>query len=132
MMAARMQTNHVFPEKILTSDAKRAKMTAEFYLTAFEKMDIIIDVSNALYLASVPQLLKEIKKTSNKIDNLFIFGHNPGMTELINYLGQPLENLPTAAIMGFKFEVSGWENISPDNALFWMFDFPKNPSTKNF
>ncbi|EPR68584.1 SixA phosphatase family protein [Cyclobacterium qasimii] len=132
MMAARMNTNSIFPEKIFTSDATRAKMTAEFYLKAFEKIDVVYEVSNALYMASVTELLKEIKKTSNKIDSLFIFGHNPGLTELTNYLGQPLENLPTAAIMGFKFDATSWENISSDNASYWMFDFPKNTSPKIF
>tara|TARA_R110002096_G_scaffold10562_9_gene40499 strand:- start:737 stop:1240 length:504 start_codon:yes stop_codon:yes gene_type:complete len=130
MMANRMQTNHVFPEKILSSKALRAKMTAAFYLATFEKMNVEYEESEALYMASVQEHLIEIKKTSNKIDSLFIFGHNPGMTELINYLGEPLENLPTAAYMGFKFEVNSWENINATNARFWMYDFPKNPSPK--
>jgi len=132
MMAARIHTNRIFPEKILTSNALRAKMTAEFYLKVFEKMEVGYEVSDAFYMASETELLKEIKKTNNKIDTLFIFGHNPGLTELINYLGEPLENLPTAAIMGFKFDENSWENISSNNASFWMYDFPKNKSPKIF
>jgi phosphohistidine phosphatase len=131
MMAGRLRTNHIIPEKILTSDALRAKMTASFYLKTFEKNEVIYEETNELYVGTTKSLLVEIRKTSDKIDTLFVFGHNPGMTDLVNYLGENLDNLPTAAIFGFKFEVRSWNAINSENGTFWIYDFPKNPLFKN-
>ncbi|AEL23804.1 SixA phosphatase family protein [Cyclobacterium marinum] len=130
MMAKRAHSNHIIPEKILSSDALRAKMTAAYYLKSFEKLDIIYEISTNLYMTSVEEHLDEVKKTSNKIDTLFIFGHNPTLTLLINYFGEKLENLPTGAVFGFKFNVEDWKDIAQENAEFWMYDYPKNLSTK--
>lgn len=132
MMAKRAHANHIIPEKILTSDALRAKMTAAIYLKTYEKLDIHYEISPNLYMTSVMEHLNEIKKTSDKIDTLFIFGHNPTLTQLINSFGEKLDNLPTAAVFGFKFEVAHWKAITKENALFWIYDYPKNLSTKTF
>ncbi|GAB3016896.1 histidine phosphatase family protein [uncultured Cyclobacterium sp.] len=130
MMAKRAHANHIIPEKILTSDALRAKMTAAFYLESYEKLDIPYEISPNLYMSSVKEHLNEVKKTSDKIDTLFIFGHNPALTQLINSFGEKLDNLPTAAVFGFKFDVDHWKDITQANATFWMYDYPKNLSTK--
>jgi phosphohistidine phosphatase len=131
VMAGRIKTSHVIPEKILTSDALRAKMTASFYLKIFEKHQVSYEETNELYLCTTKSLLSEIRKTSDNIDTLFVFGHNPGMTDLVNYLGESLENLPTAAVFGFKFEVKNWTAINSENGIFWFYDSPKKPFIKN-
>ena len=131
MMAVRMQANHIIPEKIVTSDAIRAKMTAAFYLKTFEKNQVIYQETNELYMGTTKALLSEIRKTSDSINTLFIFGHNPGMTDLVNYLGEDLTNLPTAAVFGFKFDVSKWGSINAENGIFWFYDFPRNAIFKN-
>lgn len=130
MMATRAHSNQIFPEKILTSDALRAKMTAAYYLKSFDKLDIDFEVTANLYMSSVNEHLKEVSNTNNKIDTLFLFGHNPTLTELINYFGEKLENLPTAAVFGFKFKIGSWKDIAQGNAEFWLYDYPKNLSSK--
>ena len=55
----------------------------------------------------------------------FIFGHNPGLNELIWLLGGKLDNLPTCGQYGFTFEVPSWNAIDRENATTWFYDYPK-------
>lgn len=125
-MAQRLKRKPAFPDAIISSDAVRAKATA--LITAenlhFPKDKIIF--SRNLYHASVPALLAEVKNTDNQIHLLFVFGHNPGLTELINFLGGNLENIPTCGQFGFTFDIEAWPDISPENSEVWYYDYPKN------
>lgn len=124
-MAQRLKKEKVSPDAILSSDAERAKATA--LITAevmdFPKEDIVF--THRLYLASAASLLSEIKKTDNDVKTLFIFGHNPGLNDLVWKLGGEIDNLPTSGQFGFKFDVKKWEEISSKNAKVWFFDYPK-------
>ncbi|SHN14995.1 phosphohistidine phosphatase [Cyclobacterium lianum] len=130
VMAKRLKTNHIFPNKIVSSNAKRALQTAEIYQDEFSKEDVWFEKTPELYHASVREILQLLRKQDNRVKSLFIFGHNPGFTDLINYLGEPLDSLPTAAVFGFTFTTDQWTAISPENASFWFYDFPKNQSPK--
>ncbi len=124
-MAQRLKKKGIFPDAILTSDARRALSTA--LLTAenlkLEKDDI--QVSNKLYEASSAEILSEIKKVSDEIETLFVFGHNPGLNNLIADFGGEIDNLPTAGQFGFIFESDSWNEIAARNAKVWFFDYPK-------
>lgn len=125
-MAQRLKKKNIIPDIIMSSDAIRAKTTA--LITAenlhFPKKHIAF--TSSLYDASSQTILSEIRKTSDKHDVLFLFGHNPGLTDAIEQLGGQLENLPTCGQFGFLFEVESWKDIHPDNAKEWFLDFPKN------
>lgn len=132
LMAKRIKTNHIYPEQIISSDALRALQTAEVYLETFRKEDVIFEKTAELYHASVSDILEVVRHASDRVNTLFIFGHNPGFTDLINHLGESLDNLPTAAVFGFTFATNSWSKLSRENASFWLYDFPKNSSPKIF
>ncbi len=129
-MAKRMHANRIIPEKILSSTAVRAVQTAESYLDVFVKERPEFEKTLGLYHASARAILENIRQTPNRIKTLFVFGHNPGFTDLINHLGEDLENLPTAAVFGFYFKTDCWMEIQSGNASFWLYDFPKNKAPK--
>lgn len=124
-MAQRLKKRGIFPDSILSSDAERAKATA--LITAenlhFPKEQIIRNAD--LYHASKMALLREIKKTDDRFELLFLFGHNPGLTELINFLGGDLDNLPTCGQFGFILNIHRWADITAENAEVWFYDYPK-------
>lgn len=124
-MAKRLEKKEIFPDAIISSDAERAKATA---LIVAEHLDFPkkkIDFIKELYHGSVPQILSEIKKIDDSVKTLFLFGHNPGLNDLIWKLGGEIDNLPTAGQFGFKFDVKKWDEISSKNAKLWFFDYPK-------
>jgi len=85
-----------------------------------------MEFSPKLYHASAPSLLSLIKNTDNKHEVLFLFGHNPGLNDLIELLGGSIDNLPTCGQFGFTFNSENWSEISPAKAMIWFFDYPKN------
>ncbi len=124
-MAQRLKKKEIFPDTMLASDAERAKATA--LITAenlkFPKEDIRL--TRNLYHASSNAILAEIRKTSDQVITLFIFGHNPGFNDLIAALGGKIDNLPTCGQFGFTFETDTWKEIGAGNAKVWFFDYPK-------
>lgn len=124
-MAKRLKKENILPDAIISSGAERAKATA--IITA-EHLDFSakkIDYTDELYHGSVSQILSEIKKTDDSVKTLFLFGHNPGLNDLIWKFGGEMDNLPTAGQFGFRFDVKKWDEINSKNAKFWFFDYPK-------
>ncbi len=106
---------------ILSSSAKRAFDTAKNVAKAmkYPAKEIISD--STLYLASVITILNCVGKLSDTATSCILVGHNPGLTDLVNYLGVRLDNLPTASAIFFTFDTDNWNEISPSNAKFeWI------------
>lgn len=116
------------PDYIFSSDAIRAKMTAEIIAENIEYDINNIGFEYKLYLASVSTILKLIGKIENSIDFIVLVGHNPGLTDLINYLGVRLDNLPTASACCFHFQTNDWQSIDKQNGQFQWIQFAKNLS----
>ncbi len=109
------------PDIILTSTAKRAFDTANNAAKSmkYQTKEVISD--SALYLASVNTILKSVGKLSDTATSCILVGHNPGLTDLVNFLGVRLDNLPTASAICFTFDTENWNEISPSNAKFeWI------------
>ena len=52
-----------------------------------------------LYHADHGKIIDKIQKVDNKVNNLMIIGHNPGLTYLVNYFSNiNLYNLPTTVL----------------------------------
>jgi phosphohistidine phosphatase len=124
-MAKRLKKKNIFPDLILSSTALRAEQTAK--ITAKELGYPIADIvwDKNLYHASPHSILKVIRSQKDSHHTLFIFGHNPGLNDLITYLGGEIENLPTAGQFGFKLASEHWADLSSETARPWFMDFPK-------
>lgn len=101
------------PDQIITSPASRAFYTALFVADAWGIDENKLTLNNALYHADQKTLLDTIRSTV-ETDVLAIFGHNPGLTSLINYFHiNGINNLPTSGIMGFTFDIENWRDVNP-------------------
>ena len=125
-MAQRLKKKGVFPDAIISSDAERAKATALITAENLHFPKNQIEWRRGLYHASAQTILSEIEQTDNRCDVLFLFGHNPGLNDLVNVLGGGIENLPTCGQFGFIFNIDRWADISAGNAEVWFYDYPKN------
>lgn len=126
IMAQRLKRKNILPEKILSSDAKRAESTALITAENLGFPNNKIHFTSKLYHASATSVLSVIKDTPDQVETLFLFGHNPGLNDLIELLDGEMDNLPTCGQFGFIFEADNWKAIHRSNAKFWFFDYPKN------
>jgi len=126
-MAEHLLVQDKIPEKIISSPAVRALHSATIFARTFNFSYNKIVVKEGFYLAGINIVLDIIKQTEDSINSLMIFGHNPTFTDLANYfLKNKIDNMPTAGIVGLKFEINSWSEIDQVNAVDSFFDYPKN------
>ena len=114
------------PDLIVSSPATRAKMTAKLVAEQlhYPKEKILFD--ERIYEAGVAELLEVIHTLPENTDEVLLVGHNPGMTSLINTLGDMgLENLPTAGLVGMAFDLESFMDISPHSGELLFYEYPK-------
>ncbi|GMQ29191.1 histidine phosphatase family protein [Algoriphagus confluentis] len=125
-MALKLKKKGIFPDLMISSSALRASETAKITAKELGYPKKEIKEDSRLYHASPHAILKILRSQSDSVNSLFLFGHNPGMNDLITYLGGDLDNLPTSGQFGFYLDADSWEKLSPQNVRVWFMDFPKN------
>lgn len=124
-MAKRLKKRGIVPNLILSSTAVRAQETAKITAEILGFPLDAIAFEKGLFHATPNQILKIIRMQKDTYKTLFVFGHNPGLNDLITYLGGSLDNLPTSGQFGFKLHSDHWADLSPNTAEVWLLDFPK-------
>ena len=126
-MAARLRKRDIKIDAFISSPAKRAKKTAEYFIKEFgEKTDDIILVS-ALYDAGTNNFSDTVKDIDDKYKSAAVFSHNPGITAFANLLVEKvnIDNMPTCSIFAVKADVEKWKDFSKAKKEFLFFDYPK-------
>jgi phosphohistidine phosphatase len=60
-------------------------------------------------------------------NHLMLFGHNPGLTDLVNYLVPGLtSNLPTSGVVTVSFTTDDWMLYDRPETELVLHDYPKN------
>jgi len=125
-MAERMVRKNLVPELIVSSPAKRAFSTAKHFSEVWEMPFENIRQEMAIYEANVTALLKVVNGLSNDVNLIALFGHNPGLTDLVNELADAhIYNLPTAGIVVIDFPFEDWSMVSRHTGSLFLFDCPK-------
>lgn len=124
-MGQRLKKRGLYPDMILSSDAERAKATAQIIAEQLHFPKNSIVYSNKLYHASSYEILEQIRAVPQAVELLLVFGHNPGINDLIWELDGELDNLPTAGQFGIIFHTDNWLDIGKKNAEVWFDDYPK-------
>ncbi len=116
---------------ILTSKAVRALSTTEVITNGNGVKYKEIQKEGKLYHASSKKIRKLIGKQSDQFDSLAIIGHNPGLTDLANEIGNVrIDNLPTTGILAFEFDSEKWENTLKKGGNLLFFEYPKRHKAK--
>ena len=118
IMAKRLQKLGIKPDMLFSSTAQRAGSTAQVFAEHLDFPQPKISYVPDLYLASAGMLQDFIGKIENSLNFVLIFGHNPGLTLLVNQVwGLPIDNIPTCGIVSLKLAdfinvLSGFEEIA--------------------
>ena len=126
MMANILKKNNFKIDKIFSSSALRAKMTAEIFSKELNFPESLIEYTDELYNASRRDILNFIKRVDDKLENIAIVGHNPGLTDLVHFLLYDFDyELPTCAIVGVDLDIEKWSDIKSVTGILRFFEYPK-------
>lgn len=100
------------PKLWISSSAHRALRTAQL-MSENMNQEIAVKVEHSLYNAAVKNWLEVINALPDTESAIAIFGHNPGVTDTVNYLCESsIGNLSTCSIAKLTFETDNWTEIS--------------------
>ena len=125
-MAEKLKLQELVPEILVSSSAVRALSTATGFAEVW-KSPVAIRTEPSIYEAEVRSLLKVVNSLDNEYKSAAIFGHNPGITELANYLSNVnIPNIPTSGVVIINFPIEDWKYLTFESGTILLFDFPKS------
>ena len=123
-MAERLLKKHIEPEYLISSPALRAKTTANFFVNTFKLAEPAYN--KAIYEASQTTLLHVVNKLPDDYDFIALFGHNPGISQLLYDLTGDSFDMPTCAVAIINFDSTSWQLVSGNTGTVEYLDYPKN------
>jgi len=76
-------------------------------------------------------IMEVLRGLPNDISVVYIFGHNPGFTDLVNHFSEEeITNVPTTGICKVRFKVTDWNQVTLENGRLEDFFYPKQYFTK--
>jgi len=125
LMGKILSENSIKPDQIISSEAVRAKKTAFAIAKKIDYPKEKIILTDDIYEASTFELLSMIKHFDKDCNSVMLFGHNPALTDLFNYLTKHyIDNIPTCGVTGIEFE-NEWARIEEESGKFLFFLYPK-------
>jgi len=121
-----IKKQHIKPDLIISSPAKRAKKTLEIFKNILDlKKDIII-FDPKVYEANITYLIKMLSKLDNSYKEVFLIGHNPSLNELVElFTDTIITNIPTSGVITIEFDINKWSEIKRKKGKILFFMYPK-------
>lgn len=116
------------PLPVMASSAKRAQLTLTGLCTGWPELGVLRHrCEPMLYTFSPDELSRFIQSQDNNLPALFLIGHNPALTELVNGLAPDcgLSNLPTAGFVALRLQTEQWSALRPGCGRVASMLFPK-------
>jgi phosphohistidine phosphatase len=122
-MSGLLKEKGISPDLIISSSAIRAASTAFIFSRTFSYAPGKIVFTEDLYETSVKAYISVITKKAGKFSNIFLFAHNPIITDLCNTLSTKfIENMPTCAVAGIRLS----RDLKKGKGELFLYDFPKS------
>ena len=102
------------PDIVLCSPAVRAYSTALAYIGENAWPLTLLRLEQALFEAGPDTLLKVLSGVDDEVQDVWLFGHNPGLNLLTETLtGAQCDNIVTAARVHLALTIAHWRDIQP-------------------
>ena len=109
-MGELVREHGLIPDVVISSDAVRARLTAEAVAEAARYAgEILLDPH--LYLACPADILSLLATVRENAGTVMIIGHNPGLEELVEQLTGERQDLPTAALAQIGLPIDQWRDL---------------------
>ncbi len=122
LIGEELKSKQIPIDKVVCSDAVRAKSTAAIILKDLGVPKSRFYLDTKMYDFTGTKVMEVIKECEDTVDTLMIFGHNFGLTDIVNKLSDvTLDNLPTAGVIGIQFESTSWKTITTGTCMLTLF-----------
>ena len=113
-------------DRLVSSPATRAIMTARVFAKALGVAESAITQDKGIYLAPTEMLLRTVNLLNDDWQRVMLFGHNPGFTELAEYISDAdIGEMTTCATVRIDFTVNSWAEVSAGLGTLVWHDYPK-------
>ena len=100
------------PDIIIASPAVRTTETATIFANALNYNIAEIDYEISIYEAPLQNLINKVNQIDTKHQTAVLVGHNPGITQLANYLADDnLSPVQPCTVMKIELEVDNWNEV---------------------
>ena len=114
--------SQINPDLIVSSEAVRAKTTAEIFIKNLNFNFKKFNFNDDLYDFSGDSLIRVIKNCNDTVDELMIFGHNNAITNFVNSYGDiSIDNVPTCGVTIISFEIDRWKDLKRGRTIKTLF-----------
>ena len=105
------------PDVCLSSSAKRARETTTILSGSLQLPEYAVVYRDDLYLADESLMLSQINALDDRVQQLMLVGHNPGISGLAHYFNQSLiAPLPTCGAVSLRLNAEHWTDLFEDCA----------------
>ena len=116
----------VKPDFWLSSPAVRAYSTAKHFAHSYQENQSIITTDMHIYEASTQTLLRVIQAIQDIYQCVLLFGHNPGITNVTNFLcGNLISRIPTAGVACITLNIDHWTDVTQQSGVLDHYFYPK-------
>jgi phosphohistidine phosphatase len=125
-MGARLAARGFRPDRMVSSPAKRAWVTALAVAEqiGYPRGEIVED--QRIYGAGSRELIELLRELDDQLQHVMVFGHNPTFTEAaVRLTKAPIDNVPTSGVVDILFEIDSWRDLAEGRGKLQDFDFPK-------
>jgi len=104
-------THKLVPEYIVCSPAVRTLETAKIFASFFRvPQEKIVAIDN-LYRGSTNDYFDAIYSLPNEFQSVMMVGHNPYVSELVNFFNKNIEPLATSTVVILESQTSTWNEF---------------------
>lgn len=109
---AYLKAKQVLPDLMVSSQTIRTRETAKLFAAGLGYPVDKIKIERTIYDDFFDKILEMICSTTNEINSLMVFGHNPSMTQITNMFIHPgIDLMPTAGVSCMTFDTDDWAEM---------------------
>ncbi|HEY5674020.1 MAG TPA: histidine phosphatase family protein [Malonomonas sp.] len=128
-MGERLAAADKLPDLLVSSPAKRARTTARLLAGELDYPEQQIRFCPEIYDANLETLTQLLCSMDDKIEQLLMVGHNPGFSELGQWLCHLAPDwLPTCGQLELELPIARWVEAEENCARLLGYDYPKRPN----
>ena len=114
------------PGVIYSSPANRAYSTAKEFASIIGLQESDIQKEKLIYEYGPRAILNLIAETDDNHNMVMLFGHNPDITSMANFLSDSsFGNVPTCGVVCIDFDINFWAEFGEKKGRLRFYEYPK-------